>query len=682
MANEVNGIPVLHKTGPYGVAVASSGNDYLVNHRPHYGSQGTFNWIPDPIANVDLENAVDWEPFAASVPFSFDFVWTELSNDPNGSHSNVSGQTIPDGSTYAYYIDKNNTGLWSVVADLNVSGAGNLTRGGIAFWFKGSTASASRIDFFSVGEASPSTENFRLYINSSSLVEIGFWSGAQIHSVATVDSDWHYYQVRWEFSGTAQELRVRIDDTDYGPFNYTAASGSSFDEVTCGMRTAGASSSASTADFYYGPVYWTRRYLFPGKLRIENLDPDSDVDSTWTPTGAATRWGALGGQADWDNDSTYISSTTTGQVQNVTLENLPTLSSSERVRGVQIRAAFSSANGTTIQLKTSDLVSAGTLTSSTNNIEQSSFFNLDGKNAFWNETKINGSRLTITKDASATSRRVYGAYATVAIDTNFGGSTVQQSLSGVLSFTSAQLRLVKDTLTAGLSFTSAQTRLVKDTLTAGLSFASDQTRKALKALTGGLLFSGAITTYAVFRQALTATLSFLSTQQRLMKKSLDASLSPVSDQTKKVTDTLSATLSFTGALTPFAAVRLALTAALSFASDQTRKITNPLSAALSFTSDQTRLVKDTLSAALSFTSAQTRLPVYQLVFNAVLSFTSSSAVGIKKVLSAALDFAGNWSIPPRRYGGVPGGGDRGTEGTPSGGTRGTAGSAGPGTGRQ
>ena len=43
---DVNGIPVLHTVGPYGIAVTASGSDILVGYQPMTGNSGGFNWIP------------------------------------------------------------------------------------------------------------------------------------------------------------------------------------------------------------------------------------------------------------------------------------------------------------------------------------------------------------------------------------------------------------------------------------------------------------------------------------------------------------------------------------------------------------------------------------------------------------------------------------------------------------
>lgn len=359
----------------------------------------------------------------------------------------------------------------------------------MSFWFKGSTTSAgnTETEIASVYRSANPARDWRLYLNSSGELRLGFWGTNRVSSaLATIDSGWHYIQVAWDYSTTTNKLTLAVDGVTYTEQTYTAAAAPGLDWATLGWSDLNSFDSSSS--LYYGPWVFSEGYHVPTRMSVALARPTGDVDSNWTCSTGADRY-ALVDDAP-DTSATYIESSTSGQSQRLDMTDL-SLTGSQSIAGVQAFGLSPVGVGTTPTSTLYITDSGGTDLSCITNFGATSTYALwvsdakltDPDGAAWTESVFNGCRLRLVKAANGDTCRVAELYVAVAITTPW-------------QFTQA--------LTAGLSFAGAHTPI----------------KKFYEVLTAALSFTGAVATYPFITKIFTASLSFSTNAAQFMWRQL------------------------------------------------------------------------------------------------------------------------------------------------------------------
>lgn len=424
------------------------------------------------MANGDPIHILSWDAQATGY-LSWSTGFTE-----GGTVSYDTGQSVPDGSSTALKLLRNTgSSFLYVEGQLNWNTAGTYTTGCVGFWFKGSTTETgnTNAEIASVYRSANSARNWRLYLNSSGELRLGFWGTNQVSSaLTTINSGWHYIQVAWDYSTTTNKLKLAVDGVTYAEQTYTAAAAPALDWATLGWNTT--NSTDDTSAFYYGPWVFTSGYHIPTRLFVKLCRPTGDVDSNWTCSTGTSRYQLVDDAPD--SETTYISSATSGQSQRFDMTDV-TLTSNQSIAAVQAFGLSTPGTGTTPTSTFYITNSGGTDLSCITNFGAVSSYALfvsdtkltDPSGSAWTSSVFNGCRMRLQKAANTDTCKISEMYVAVAITAPY-------------QYTQS--------LTAGLSFSGAHARI----------------KKNLKALTGALSFTGGQTRRSFRTQAFTATLTF------------------------------------------------------------------------------------------------------------------------------------------------------------------------------
>lgn len=222
-------------------------------------------------------------------------------------------------------------------------------------------------------------------------------------------------------------------------------------------------------------------------------------------------------------------------------------------------------------------------------------------------------------------------------------ATVRQQVESYLDFKwFAHAPTVYNQSTSGtLSFTGAQVKQTSRTQTATLDFVAALTKRTSRALTAALNFTGSLAPSHLFTKALTATLSFTGNLIKATSRVQTATLSFTGAMTKQTARAFTATISFAGAIAK--RTSRALTATLSFTGAQVKRTSRAVSGVLSFAgtlaTSSTGHFTQAFTATLSFAGAQAKSTSRSLA--AALSFTGAMPKGSTRALTASVGFAGS-----------------------------------------
>jgi hypothetical protein len=146
-----------------------------------------------------------------------------------------------------------------------------------------------------------------------------------------------------------------------------------------------------------------------------------------------------------------------------------------------------------------------------------------------------------------------------------GGTTYQQSVDGVLSFSGIIQKQTNKQLVGGLSFAGTMQKQTNKVLAGVLSFAGALQKQTNKLFSGSLSFNGALAAQAVFTSALAGVLSFAGALQKQTNKQLAGALSFSGLMQRQTNKMLLGVLSFTGIITRSYIVQALVSGVLSFA---------------------------------------------------------------------------------------------------------------------
>ena len=252
-----------------------------------------------------------------------------------------------------------------------------------------------------------------------------------------------------------------------------------------------------------------------------------------------------------------------------------------------------------------------------------------------------------------------------------GGGTVKTaSLTAILSFVGASIKVTNRAQAASLAFSGAVTKRVSRALAsasltfsgavttaklkaaafvAGLSFVGAQSKTTSRAQTAALSFVGAIAKQTT--RAQTAALSFVGAQSKLISRALTAALSFVgtfvaSKNASLKTAVFTAGLSFVGAQSK--TISRAQTAALSFVGAQTKAIARAYNASLALSGGFVKSTMRAISAGVAFGGSITSVRVRGILLTATLALGGTQSKAISRGLTASLTLAGGISRGFRR----------------------------------
>jgi hypothetical protein len=498
-----------------------------------------------------------------------------------------------------------------------------------------------------------------LHLDSTGALTCRVGTGGTPSATIATLSTGQWYQIEVAYDASAETIKARVNGG-----TEQSASGTGGDSARW-FEIASITSDASNYDIYVDDITVWDGYTFPGEVVTETLRPDEDVDTNWSIYGgSASRHEALSA-VPW-NTTTGIESSTAGQTQTV---GFGTATLNREIIALQHKSWYYTASPSVPQQYMIELVDGSGNAYAGGGIGYSARYAGSGSHTTavgpsgspLTQSDINSLRVRYTHESSTRTTGITDAAIVIALGP-IAGTVETQTVTGTLSFTSAQIRTPKRTQTGTLSFTSAQAKKVSTPRTATLSFTSAQTKKAQAAKTAALSFTSDQTRRTAVIRALTATLSFTSAQTKKVQRATTATLSFASAQAKKVNDTLTAALSFTSAQAKKAAraatatlsftsaqtrqtivsqITQALTATLSFTSAQTKKATRPVTAVLSFTSAQVKSARRPVTATLSFTSAQVKKGSKLLTASLTPSAALTRATAFRKTLDGALSFSSN-----------------------------------------
>lgn len=544
--------------------------------------------------------------------------------------TNTAGGTVTltnaQAKTGSYSLRVNRTSTGGAGSNLTIASTNNWTSKTqiiLSVWVRFATLPSTASLFAQMYHAAGSDANLTVNSSGDVLIQYGTGSTTTVASGLATNT-WHQIEFATDVSAATHKTKARVNNGT--SFEITESSSIS----TVSGMVLGCGTTGQTYDIYYDDLVMLEGYdTYPGKMIVQTLRPNGDVSGSYTITGGdATRWAATDDAPT--STTTYIGSSTNGAVQVLDLTTY-TLGSGESFYGLVANGITGStattARSFTVRYQDSggtDYTPTATWNANVNGWKRSTNIlttRVNRTGGALAQADVDGVRFKMTKSADTRLCNMADIWVSAVVQQP---TTQTKTLTGGLSFTSAQLRKIKRPGTsATLSFTSAQTRLTKrlKTLTATASFTSAQTRKV--------------------KATDTATLSFTSAQTKKAKASKSGTLSFTSAQTKKAKAAKTGSLSFTGAVSTRTAFRKALTATLAFTSAQTKRVSRLSTATLSFTSAQTRKAKKLLTASWSGSGALTRRTAYRQALTGAVSFTSSQTKKAQVTLNAAtLSFTG------------------------------------------
>lgn len=226
-------------------------------------------------------------------------------------------------------------------------------------------------------------------IRNSDSVTLGT-SAASVLSTAS----WSYIEVRVKLSATVGEVEVRVNGNSTPVLNLS------------GVNTAGGASSYTVLslmssnpftnyfdDLYVCDTTGTVNNTFLGPISVYTLRPSGDASVQYNPTGAASNWDCVNDDFP-DNDTTYVSTSTTGAIDYYQLDNLPISPTSIPGVIVQGRTKMSDPGARSLKLRakvsaTSAAGAAKTLTQGNYTTDFSVFEKQPDGTSAWDTTSVN-----------------------------------------------------------------------------------------------------------------------------------------------------------------------------------------------------------------------------------------------------------------------------------------------------
>ena len=301
------------------------------------------------------------------------------------------------------------------------NGAATKTPGTILLYLKFDTLPSAKIDVLTLSVFSGN--DLRINVGSGGALTALYVGGTESATIATLSAGtWYRLEIRWDHTTTTHTANVSVDGGTEVQVTRAGTAGVGVNGWRLGTNTT----TAATYDLKFDDLL-----VADGNARLNvaakvlALAPDSDVDSVWTITGAAgSRWGSIDERPS-DTTTTYINSSTSGQVQRVGFATY-TLSGSEAIKAVAFAGNVGSSSTTgTPTVLTSLQNAAGTdhATTALWNADINGWkvnntlahYILAPGSAAWTQTELDGMRLKFTKSADTTVVRVGNAWAYVGI---------------------------------------------------------------------------------------------------------------------------------------------------------------------------------------------------------------------------------------------------------------------------
>ena len=310
----------------------------------------------------------------------------------------------------------------------------------MCMWIRFATLPSAKISIFDVDL----TNDFDLRVdNAGQLYSQWATAGEQTLTGLTVSA------------GTWYSLKMWFD-TSVATFKATVKLGStSSAETTLGSQTAADPvgfyfgtkvTTAATYDMYIDDLAFFDGYAEPPDLlSVQHLVPNGDVDSVWTPSTGATRWGVV--DEIPVNTTDYISTTTSstpGPSQTLDMTTY-TLQAGESIAGIDLRgyAGSDSATGTRnftamIQNSSGANGSADTWSYDISGWRYNPYLAQAGveivdptSGVKFTQTDLDGIRARVTADSASTNtRRVSGVWMYVAIITPPAQTILPSGIAG------------------------------------------------------------------------------------------------------------------------------------------------------------------------------------------------------------------------------------------------------------
>lgn len=272
------------------------------------------------------------------------------------------------------------------------------------------------------------------------------WGGQAAVTVGSTITANTWHQLEWQvnYGATTWTCAVRLDGGT--TVNGTNKTGQSSD-LCFGLYEIGISAATgATFTCRYSSLVYVDGLAWPGPVYVHTRGADdspADLDANWTITGTGVtkRADAIDDVADGvapDDATTYIASSTSGQVQRVETVAY-TLSGSQSIVGVQgvVRGGSTTTGGTpafamTLQNSAgTDHGTATTLTYAVNgwrNQNAVPVWLTPPGGGSWDQSALNGVRMKFTHAASTTAVRITSALLYIAVLTP--QSVTEQALTG------------------------------------------------------------------------------------------------------------------------------------------------------------------------------------------------------------------------------------------------------------
>ena len=259
-------------------------------------------------------------------------------------------------------------------------------------------------------------------LNSSGQLKLQVVGQSISATIATLSAGQRYL-VEWkdDSSATGHQFRVRVD----GGTEVASTTGSEAPNDVNGLTFGANHSTASTWDLYFDDVVVVEGTTYTDDLRVAVLRPDvvaADIEATWSITGGDTKRAGAIDEDPPDDATTYISSSTSGQVQRIPIENV-TISGTILAVNAVIRVGSNSTTGTrnfTANLRDGTAGTDGaskTLDYDVNGWRKAHHLtplnDVPGGSG-WSQTNLDDVVLRLVKDANTNQVRVTTAYVQAA----------------------------------------------------------------------------------------------------------------------------------------------------------------------------------------------------------------------------------------------------------------------------
>lgn len=205
-----------------------------------------------------------------------------------------------------------------------------------------------------------------LFLTSAGVLTVADADGAQPSpTIATLSSGTTYLvEFRIDNSTATQVVQCRVNRGTPQTANITSAN-SPVDGFYLGSRNNALGAGAHTTDYddlvYFEGDVWPTDFHSAVEFRVKRVAPDTapaDIDATWAITGGDTKRAQAVDEVTPDDATTYIASSTSGQVQRVPMSAY-TLLSDETCKAIQLKGRLGSTATTGTRTATTVMQSAG-----------------------------------------------------------------------------------------------------------------------------------------------------------------------------------------------------------------------------------------------------------------------------------------------------------------------------------